>query len=396
MSIAGTDFRPIAQEMLTKAKRQPNDANLWMNLATAMLSLGQRDIGLTIKTQALSLNRTFHLPAAEQPAKLRLLILMAAGDLAANTPIDCLLENCDIDLIFHFVSLDTLLNSPTPEHDALMVGISESSENHELIIALSQELGDWPKPIINAARHIPNTRREIACELLQDAPGLMIPPTLNAARTTLQAIADGSLNIADAFKGIDFPIIIRPIDSHAGRDLDKINGIPQLTDYLTRVAEQEFFLSQFIDYSGKDGLFRKFRIALVGGQPFLCHMAVSSHWMVHYVNAGMYEDADKRAEEALAMANFDAFALHHQAALDAIYRRTQLDYLCIDCAETADGQLFVFEVDHAMVVHAMDSEEMFPHKQLYMLKVKDAFRDFVINLVADQAAKLPVQNYPAR
>ena len=67
-------------------------------------------------------------------------------------------------------------------------------------------------------------------------------------------------------------------------------------------------------------------------------------------------------------------------ALEAIYQRTLLDYLCIDCAETRDGQLLVFEIDHAMVVHAMDPEDLFPYKRQHMQKVKYAFRDFLLRL----------------
>jgi hypothetical protein len=110
-------------------------------------------------------------------------------------------------------------------------------------------------------------------------------------------------------------------------------------------------------------------------------MAISSHWMIHYVNAGMYEDGAKRAEERRFMAQFPAFAARHQAALGEIHRRVPLDYFCIDCAETPDGALLIFEIDHVMVVHAMDSAEIFPHKQEPMRQVKQA----VENLIASPA-----------
>jgi hypothetical protein len=102
--------------------------------------------------------------------------------------------------------------------------------------------------------------------------------------------------------------------------------------------------------------------------------------MVHYVNAGMYEDAAKRAEEAEFMANFEHFAERHRAALETIHQRLRLDYFCIDCAETQDGQLLIFEADHVMVVHAMDQEALFPYKQQHMRKAERAFRDFLLGL----------------
>lgn len=100
--------------------------------------------------------------------------------------------------------------------------------------------------------------------------------------------------LPELFEDCDFPVIVRPIGSQAGRDLDKIDTPEEITAYLAKVEGTEFFLSRFIDYSGKDGLFREFRVALIDGEAFACHMAVSSNWMVHYVNAGMYQDAQKR------------------------------------------------------------------------------------------------------
>jgi glutathione synthase/RimK-type ligase-like ATP-grasp enzyme len=382
MNIAGTDLLPIAQDMLGRAQRDANDANLWINLSIVMQCLGQRDIGLEIQAGALALKRVYHLAAAIQPAKLRLLMLMVPGDLAANTPLDCLLENSDIDLIFYYVSPGDPLASPMPEHDAVMVAMGDSDENRDVLALLERLLEHWPKPVINAPRNIPATGRNVASMLLQNVPGLLIPPTLRVSRGALTDVATGAAHLREQFDGCDFPVILRPLGSQAGQDLEKIDGPEGVADYLDRVAGAEFFLARFIDYSGSDGLFRKFRVALIDGKPFACHMAVSSHWMVHYVNAGMYEEARKRDEEASFMAHFDDFAQRHRSALDGIYRRTGLDYVCIDCAETPEGELLVFEVDHVMVVHAMDPEHLFPYKQHYMQKVQNAFRDFLLRLTS--------------
>jgi hypothetical protein len=210
-----------------------------------------------------------------------------------------------------------------------------------------------------------------------------MPPTLRALRSALMLIAEGQASLPELFAGCDFPIILRPLGSQAGHDLDKLETPQEISRYLARVKDDEFFISRFIDYSGKDGLFRKFRVALIAGVPSACHMAISSHWMVHYVNAGMYEDAEKRSEEAQFMTHFDDFMQRHRGPLEAIYQRTGLDYVCIDCAETLDGQLFVFEVDHVMVVHDMDPVDLFPYKHVHVQKVQDAFRQMLFNRTVD-------------
>ena len=380
MNIAGTDIRPLGQDMLERAGRNALDSALWMNLSIALQCIGQRDIGLMIQLQALQQNRIYRLAAAVQPARLSLLVVAVPGDISANTPLDCLLENSDIDLIFYYVADDAPLAEPVPEHDALFVAIADTDEHRTVLNTLQQSLANWPKPVLNAPQHIPSTGREAASRLLRDAPGVLIPPTLQASRAALLDIAAGKARLAESFAECDFPMIVRPVGSHAGRDLDRVANADELAAYLGKVESGDFYISPFIDYSAKDGLFRKFRVALVDGRPYACHMGVSANWMIHYVNAGMYEDAAKRAEEAAFMEHFDDFARRHRQALQAIHQRTGLDYVCIDCAETRDGRLLIFEIDHTMVVHAMDPEQLFPYKQVHMLKVKNAFREFLFRL----------------
>ena len=379
-SIAGHDLRPLGQELLALARERPDDAALSMNLSLAMQCLGQRKLGLAIQGLALEKQRIYTIEATEQPAHLRVLMLMTPGDILANMPLECLLESGDIDLVHYYLTPGNPLATPVPEHDVLVVALRASLDNQEFLKGLEQALAHWPKPVINAPQHIPATDRDVASKLLQDAPGLSIPLTLQASRTVLEKIAAGKGCLVDCFADCDFPIILRPEGSHAGRDLDKLDTPSDLAAYLGRVEGAEFFVSRFVDYRSPDGLFRKFRVALIDGVPYACHMGVSSHWMVHYVNAGMYEEAWKRDEEADFMASFSDFARRHQAALAAIHDRFRLDYLCIDCAELPDGQLLVFEIDTCMVVHAMDPEEMFPYKQIHMQKVKNAFQEYLLRV----------------
>ncbi len=121
--------------------------------------------------------------------------------------------------------------------------------------------------------------------------------------------------------------------------------------------------------------FGKLRVVFIDGRPFASHMGVSSNWMIHYVNAGMDESAEKRGDEDRWFASFDNdFAVRHAKALAAIHARVGLDYVTIDCAEAPDARLLVFEVDNAAIVHAFDDPKIFPYKRPAMRKVFDAFR----------------------
>lgn len=380
MSIAGFDFTAHTQAMIAEAQDNPDDAMLWMNLSTAMMSLKHEELGLTIQDQALAQQRIYVRPAAVQPAKLRLLMLVVPGNLSANVPIDCLLENSDVDLIYYFMDPHGAepLAWDIPEHDLTMVAVGASDDTRELITRLEHKLADWPTPVINAPQFVFSSERNTASLLLQNVAGLQISPALHITRTELEEVAAGSLMLSDVVAGHQFPIILRPVGTHGGHGLQKLDTPAEVATYLTELNEPVFFLSQFIDYSGDDGQFRKFRVVLIDGKPYACHMGISSHWMIHYVNAGMYEDAAKRAEEAVFLNTFADFAERHKVALDTIYQRSGLDYLGIDCAETKDGQFLVFEIDPAMVIHAMDDEVLFPNKQIHMSKVINAFRNLLL------------------
>jgi hypothetical protein len=213
----------------------------------------------------------------------------------------------------------------------------------------------------------------------------VIPTTQRIRRETLEAIGAGAATIGSVLVDASFPIIARPIGSHAGGGLLKLDDVPAVADYLRARSEDEFYISPFIDYRSADGLFRKYRIALIDGRPYASHMAVSQHWMVHYLNAGMTESAAKREEEARFMAAFDQdFAVRQKTALRAIAERVGLAYFAIDCGELPDGSLLLFEADVAMIVHAMDPPDMFPYKGPQMRKVFAAF-DAMLRKYARQA-----------
>jgi hypothetical protein len=61
------------------------------------------------------------------------------------------------------------------------------------------------------------------------------------------------------------------------------------------------------------------------------------------------------------------------AAFDALHEWLGFDYYSIDCAETQDGRLLVFEADAASIIHLMDPPDLFPYKQPQMRKVFAAF-----------------------
>ena len=369
------DLRPLGAVLLARAQQNPLDANAYLDFSTVLQLTGEPGYALAVQAEAIRIQPLYSLPARQSTTGLRLLVVMGPGDLMSNTPIEFLLEDSDVALDLLFLTPDSTWPDSVPEHDVMMVGIAESDANQSLLHQVAQGVAGWPRPVINAPELIAVLSRDGVCAALERVDGVLLPLTARTDRTNLLALAADATHLSNLLPCDQFPLIVRPVGSHAGQNLEKVTTPADVADYLARVDGERFYVSRFIDYRSADGMFRKYRIALIEGLPYICHFAVSEHWMIHYLNAGMDESAEKRRQEAECMAHFvDEFAVRHAAALTAVFDRLGLPYLGIDCAETPDGQLLVFEIDNAMIVHAMDSEELYGYKRPAMQKVFAAFR----------------------
>jgi glutathione synthase/RimK-type ligase-like ATP-grasp enzyme len=374
-AFAGEDLTPVGETLLQRAQAYPNDAHAYMDFSTVLQLTGNREDALAVQSEAIILQSHYTIPARHGAPGLTLLVLMGPGDLMANTPVEFLVEDSDVTLELLYVRADEEFPEEVPEHDVMLVAVAESQTNQPLLERLADYTRNWPRPVINRPEHIRTLSRDGVCAALRGLPGVEMPLSVRTGRGALNAVASGELPVQTLLTDGGFPIIVRPLGSHAGTNLEKIDHPAALAAYLAAVPGSQFYISRFVDYRGADGLFRKYRVALIDGKPYICHYAISQNWMIHYLNAGMTESADKRAEEAAEMAGFDSgFAQRHAAALQAIDQRMELPYLGIDCAEMPNGDLLIFEADNAMIVHGMDPQDMFPYKVPAMQKVFTAFR----------------------
>lgn len=384
LAFDGMNLEPLWQMLLERALNDPRDAAALMDLSTIAHIRGQRHERLVLQMHAINAQRHYRqLPAHYAEGGLRLLAFMVPGDFLANTPVEFLLEGSDVTLDVVYVSPGWPVPDPLPEHDVVMVAATELEGNRPALQEIAALSAPWPQPVVNAPGRIARLTREGAWTLLHSVPGVAFPVNVRIDRAGLVRIAAGDASAESFLGNSGFPILARPVDSHAGDGLMKLDDPTQIIAYLQERSEQQFIVAPFVDYRSADGLFRKYRIALIAGRPYACHMAISEHWMIHYLNAGMTESAWKRTEEARFMAAFDYdFAIRHGTALAAIAARVGLDYVTLDCGEMPDGRLLAFEIGNGMIVHAMDPPDLFPYKRPQMDKVFAAFVTMLRNASA--------------
>lgn len=376
----GEDLSPLGSQLIARSQANPDDANALLDLSIVLQLIGNRPLGLRVQAEALAMRQLYHLAPASGRTRLRLLALMAPGDLSANTPLEFLLQDQDVALDMLYLAPGLPMPEHLPDHDVLFVAACESSEGRATLELMQALVGQWPRPVVNRPENIVWVDRCRASGLLGDVAGVDMPRTIRATRGTLEAMIRGGLDAADLLGDGDFPLIIRPLDSHAGHGLALLTSLNELRPYLQQQPEDEFHLSRFVDYRSPDDWYRKYRVVMIEAQAYPVHMAISRHWMIHYLNADMAGNAANRAEEGQWMAAFDQeFGQRHRAAFAEIRERLGLDYLCLDCAETPDGRLLIFEVDSGAVVHAMDPEDLFPYKKPAMQRIFAAFTRLLKN-----------------
>lgn len=373
LAFEGKDLSVVLERLKDRIALDPGDADALLDISTLLLIAGQNELAIHYKKLAVKLRRHFRCRFGTG-MELRVLAFVTIGDFMANTPIEFLLEHTNIELILYFVDAKSDSLEDVPAHDVAFVAIGQSPENDVVLRNLTLLLKDWEGPILNnAPDRIEALSRDRLASALSRGPGILSPPTLKVGRKALEDISAGLKLATDIHAQLVFPVIVRPVGTHAGIGMVRVESYRDLSAYLSLYGDQEFYLCPYIDYQSADGLFRKQRIAFVNGKAFACHLAISDHWMVHYMSARMEEKEERRFEEAKWMLDFEGFAERHHSAFAALRRIIDLDYFVIDCAETHDGLLLVFEADVAMIVHSMDSEIFFPYKKIAMKKMTAGF-----------------------
>lgn len=199
------------------------------------------------------------------------------------------------------------------------------------------------RPWFNHPDRIIASTRERVATVLQGIDGLVVPRVVrcNAAcgRDIIEAIAEG---------GLRYPVLLRSVGEHGGRTLVRVDG-PDAEREFERAAAagKDLYLTEFHDFADEDGLYRRYRFAVVGGEVFIKSVVMGSGWNLH-ASSRIWNDATI-AQERQIIESFDtALAPRIQPIIDAIYDRLGLDYFGIDCAVRSDGSILLFEANATM------------------------------------------------
>jgi tetratricopeptide (TPR) repeat protein len=335
--------------------------------------LRREPLALEHQRAAIALAPVQSTPASEAE-DYALLALCAPGPYTANTPVDLLFDPRRVTL--HRWYVDPRGGVPAlPAHDAVFVAIGESDRAAAHLDAAERFVARAGRPVLNRPDRIRRLGRVPFAAAFAGARHARVVTTTRVGRERYAA------------DGFPVPHIVRPVDSHGGHGLERIDDDAQRAAYLAAMPARELYVAPFVDYRSADGYFRKYRILFVDGVAYPFHLAISPHWMVHYYNAPMSEHRWMRDEEHAFLADIGAvFAGELGAALRETAALLPLDYVGIDCAIDRDGKLLIFEADNALIIHMLDDPELFGYKHVYVPRIYAALDAMVRRRITAAAA----------
>ena len=228
--------------------------------------------------------------------------------------------------------------APVPEIDVILNAVCDPDANRqalEIVAGIQRELG---VPIVNDPARVLDTTRDRMAERLAKVPGLVVPRT---ARIRPTRRADVVPMAAEA--GVRPPFLVREAGRHGGAGVVLVEeGGPG--DDVERFAfgERDLYATEFVDFRSPDGIYRKYRILVVGGVPLPRHMIASTRWNVHARDRALLMDTapELQEEEKQFLAAFSPERFPAFAAMASIL---QLDYFGVDFAFDDRGDIVVFE-----------------------------------------------------
>jgi glutathione synthase/RimK-type ligase-like ATP-grasp enzyme len=344
------------ETLLGAVADDPTDVGAHLALYEVAQLIDRPELALEHQRCAIALAPVHSTPARGREA-YALLVASVPGPFTANTPVDLLFDPECVTIHRWYVDPDRAI-PPLPPFDAVFVAAGESQAAQRALGMLAELLPRQPAPVVNRPERIARLGRIRFAELFAGARRCRVVTTV---RLTREAYAE---------RGFPLPHIVRPVDSHGGHALERIDDDAGRAAYLADVDAPELYVQPFVDYRSRDGFYRKYRVIFVDGEPYPFHLAISPRWMVHYYNAAMTEHQWMRDEEHAFLARMgDVFDGELRAALDEAAQLLALDYVGIDCAIDRDGRLLIFEADNALLVHLLDDRSLFPYKFEYVPRI---------------------------
>jgi len=345
--------------LLDIVARDPGDGDAYRMLSDIAFVRGDGAAGLALQRSALERQRLYSRIAPDE--RRRVVVLCAPGDFTANAPLELVTDPVTTTL-HQYYCVEGADAAEIPAADVAVVAMGESPWVVPHLRIANRLLRRTGLPAINRPSRILGSNRAKLARTVAGMRDLTMAPVVDTPRAVLAAATEG------------FPLAVRPLGSQAGERFERLEDAAQRDAYLDANADAAFFVSPFVPYANADGYYRKYRYAIVDGEPYPYHLGISTRWKVHYYSTVDDHRLWMREEEARFLTDGDGGRTDGLTdALRGLAARMGLEYFCADCTIGPDGRPLLFEADAAMLVHGIDPTGEFAYKRPQQQRIFAAF-----------------------
>ncbi len=319
-------------------------------------------------------------------------ILQLASTTGGNAPLKKFLD----DRIFQtFLVLPEFLDprTPLPGHHLVVNSVGDVEVSSRALVAAQAVLARTSAPVINPPAAVLATSRTENAQRLSGLAGVVAPTTVALPRE--QLAGPGGPEALDRL-GLKFPILLRAPGFHTGINFLRVEDAAAVRAAVDQLPGRELIVMQYLDARGADGKTRKYRVMMIDGRLYPLHLAVSSHWKIHYFTAEMAENPVHRAEDEAFLEDLPA-ALGSVAvtALEHIQSWLGLDYGGVDFGLSTRGEVLLFEANATMVVNPPEQDKKWNYRWPAYRRIREAVLKMLMQRAKPPQGKPVVSCVPA-
>lgn len=350
-------------------RQRPQTSEGWFYLSTALGAAKDFSGAVRVAAHAAKIGVWFRRPAPGEGA-LRVLVavslenewvrLTRAGDpvfVNSNDMYRALLGDAEIVQVVMSERITARwVKKNLGEFDLLLNAVSapeRTPRDLEHVETLTSGLGI---PVINHPDRVRRSSRLGNTHRLGGHDSVVCPRTIGINLPAPGNRAAEAVRNAIDEQDFEYPVLIRWPGFQSGRHLyrcDKPNDVDALQ---WPEGLRQVLVSEYIDYAGGDGVYRKARAFIIGDGLYPRHLLMNDDWMVHAAGrrgtAPLRRDAALRDESLAFTDDMDNWLPHGaHAGLEGIRDTLGLDFCGIDFSVLPDGRLLLFEANPIMNIY---------------------------------------------
>ena len=366
------EFQTAREHYETALRLDPAHREAHRGLALVLAELGDEEGARLHRREAFQGRAVLEQPYRGEGPPMSLLLLVSS--VGGNIPTRNFLD----DRVFRtFVVAPEFcdLNKPLPPHQVVFNAIGDADLCAPALVAAQSLVALTKARVVNLPSAVLATGRADHARLAR-LPGVVTPATVTLPRDLLSS-PDAAAALAR--HGFRFPLLVRTPGFHTGRHFLRVESPEALPGAVARLPGKELTVIEFLNARGPGGKVRKYRVMMIDGHLYPLHVAISSHWKIHYFTAEMAEDANHRAEDAEFLEDMPGvLGPVAMQALARIQATLGLDYAGIDFGLSATGELLLFEANATMVVNPADPDQRWAYRRPAVERVLAAVRRMLI------------------